>query len=290
MLRDRKAAALEILLGGDDDAADAAEAILEPAAAAARRSASGRGWEIEDTGPPIELDPQVAAGRGGVRRLEVLVRAARHLPKMDALSSADPYCEVTDPAAYPCLSVRRGAALQPLLAESRAASCARALGCARVCFLLRNSVRDVHLKANAQEPLLFLPQVDFAGQRCQTAVRRETYDPDWEEAFGFDVHLPDGTELTRTSAAYAGPGPLRATLQDWNRVGGPEKIGEVVIGSGRMWDVVRAPLGWEEDRKYPVRRGGKVRTSLFASHRHPILKFPLRSSFPILSSLFVPRL
>jgi hypothetical protein len=94
LLRDRKAAALEILLGGNEDAADAAEAILEPAVASARRSASGRAWEVEVTGPPIEQDPQVAAGRGGVRRLELLVRAARHLPKMEALSSAA-FCEVS---------------------------------------------------------------------------------------------------------------------------------------------------------------------------------------------------
>jgi hypothetical protein len=103
-----------------------------------------------------------------------------------------------------------------------------------------------------------IPQVDFAGQRCQTAVRRETYDPDWEEAFAFDIRLPDGEALTSADAAFAGPGTLRATLQHRNRVGGPEKIGEAVIGSGRMWDVVRAPLGWEEDSKFPVRRGGKV--------------------------------
>lgn len=136
-------------------------------------------------------------------------------------------------------------------------------------------------------------QVDFARQRCQTAVRRETYDPDWEEAFAFDVCLPDGDALTGADAAFVGPGPLRATLQDWNRVGGPEKIGEVVIGSGRMWDVVRAPLGWEEDRKFPVRRGGKVcwlspAPSTLQALNLPMCILLLTSFWPLLMPYHIP--
>ena len=88
-------------------------------------------------------------------------------------------------------------------------------------------------------------------------MRRETYDPEWEEAFVFQATLPDPLPPA-ANAASAGPGPLRVSLLDWNRVGGPDKIGEVVLGSGRMWDVIRAPVGWEEERRFPVRRAGKV--------------------------------
>jgi hypothetical protein len=43
---------------------------------------------------------------------------------------------------------------------------------------------------------------------------------------------------------------------------GVKTVGTVEIGAERMWDVVRGPLGWEEERERRVKEGGKVVTIL----------------------------
>jgi hypothetical protein len=84
--------------------------------------------------------------------------------------------------------------------------------------------------------------VQFAGSEYRTGTRKNTYSPDWDEKFVFDV-----AEVTEK------PGPLRIVVMDWDMVGQNDKVGEIVVSESWLWDVMRGRVGWEDEKDRQVK-------------------------------------
>ena len=80
--------------------------------------------------------------------------------------------------------------------------------------------------------------LNFAGKDFETKVVKNTYSPDWNEKFTFEID-----DVSKR------PSAVSITVMDWDRLSKNEKVGEIVITSERMWDVLRTRDNWTEERE-----------------------------------------
>ena len=82
-------------------------------------------------------------------------------------------------------------------------------------------------------------EVRLGGAVFTTAVRRNTYSPDWGEAFVFESYRVRDE-------------PLCVTLFDWDLVGDNERVGAAEISAARLLAALEAGVGFESEEVLPV--------------------------------------
>eukprot|EP00291_Cryptomonas_curvata_P008243 CAMPEP_0172191692 /NCGR_PEP_ID=MMETSP1050-20130122/23864_1 /TAXON_ID=233186 /ORGANISM="Cryptomonas curvata, Strain CCAP979/52" /LENGTH=303 /DNA_ID=CAMNT_0012866813 /DNA_START=110 /DNA_END=1018 /DNA_ORIENTATION=+ len=90
-------------------------------------------------------------------------------------------------------------------------------------------------------------RLEFCGENRETAVIKNTYSPDWNEAFVYDLSQRDATSLT-------------VELLDWDRLASPDFVGQLVFPEPEMEEMADAPAGWQKEVAYRLetKTGGTV--------------------------------
>ena len=81
----------------------------------------------------------------------------------------------------------------------------------------------------------------------KTSTVKNTYSPDWNEAFTFEVD--DVSKRPKEG--------VKVVVMDWDRLSADERVGEVSLSADRVWDVLRTRDNWVEEKEFFIMDGGK---------------------------------
>mmetsp|Transcript_76680 Transcript_76680/g.206635 ORF Transcript_76680/g.206635 Transcript_76680/m.206635 type:complete len:836 (-) Transcript_76680:243-2750(-) len=84
-------------------------------------------------------------------------------------------------------------------------------------------------------------KIKYGSIAHQTSTKMRNYNPDWNEAFTFEVD----------DVSHPPKGPLQIEVMDYDTLSAHDLIGVIEISESRINNVLCAPIGWEEtkDRK-----------------------------------------
>ncbi len=90
-------------------------------------------------------------------------------------------------------------------------------------------------------------EVIYEGVMNKTKVMKDSYAPDFNETFDFDIaEAKDGCSQNVIVRVY-----------DWNSMSASELVGECIIPASRMSEIIKAKLGWEGDDVLMLSISGK---------------------------------
>jgi Ca2+-dependent lipid-binding protein len=87
----------------------------------------------------------------------------------------------------------------------------------------------------------------FQETEMRTPTIKDTYTPEWNESFIFEVHHVE----------KACDSDFRLTVMDWDATSKDEEVGSFTIPGPRMSEILRAKIGWEGTDTFVVYHEGK---------------------------------
>ena len=115
--------------------------------------------------------------------------------------------------------------------------------------------------------------MDLGGVKFQTEVRKSTFSPDWDVTFPF------------SASASGAESPLYIKVFDWNQIGSPDLVGEVIISRERVSEMLKAKDSWTATDTFAIQKEG-VRVKGHDKNQSVLtLKFQISIPLPAFSTL-----